>query len=161
MKKFENDSLMQEDRKVDKNDELRNRRLDQNEICAFLFLISIITSLSIIFTIIDECRFRMHLMTCKEIFHLYEKNRKRFSDRENQKLDEKDELRNRKLDQNDESRNRELDQNEVCALFSFDKSLLYDHHSVSFLYEFDDMQNFFFICMKKFENDLSNDDLND
>jgi hypothetical protein len=100
-------------------------------------------------------------MTCKEIFYLYEKNRKRFFDQEDQKLDENDELRNRKLDQNNESRDREPDQNKVCALFSFDKSLLYNHHSVSFSYEFDDMQENFFICMKKFENDFSSDDLND
>ncbi len=57
--------------------------------------------------------------------------------------------RNQKLNQNDELRDRKLDQNEVCALFSFDNSFLYDHHSVSFLYEFDDMQENFFICMKK------------
>ncbi len=34
----------------------------------FFWLISIITSISIISTIIVECQFRVHLMTCKEIF---------------------------------------------------------------------------------------------
>jgi hypothetical protein len=68
---------------------------------------------------------------------------------------------NRELDENDKLRNRELDQNKVCALFSLDKSFSYDYHSVSFSYELDDMQEHFFICMKKFENDSSIDDLND
>ncbi len=51
----------------------------------------------------------MYMMTCKKIFHLYEKIRKRSFDRESQKLDQNDELRNQKLNQNDELRSRELD----------------------------------------------------
>ncbi len=57
-------------------------------------------------------------MTCKEIFHLYEKIRKRSFDERSRELDENDELRNRQLDENDES--------EIENLMKINHS---DHHS--------------------------------
>jgi hypothetical protein len=58
----------------------------------------------------------------------------------------------RGLGENGELRGQRLGQNEVCAFSLLDKSSSYDHRWVSFLYEHDDMQEKFSICMKKSEN---------
>ncbi len=66
----------------------------------FFSFTSIIILFSIIFTIINECGFRMHLITYKEIFRLYEKIRKRFFDEKYRELNKNHELKNRELNEN-------------------------------------------------------------
>jgi hypothetical protein len=60
-----------------------------------------------------ECQFRKHLLTCKKIFHLYNKFQKRSSDKAS-----------RELGQNDESRDRELDENQTIWIKSLKKRAL-------------------------------------
>jgi hypothetical protein len=60
-----------------------------------------------------ECQLRKHLLTCKEIFHLYDK----FQNRSSEKA-------SRELDQNDESKGRELDENQTIWIKSLKKRAL-------------------------------------
>jgi hypothetical protein len=105
--------------------------------------------ISIISTISVECHFRMNLMTCKKIFPSVWKNPKTVFWSKTSKTWWKwwIEIEN-------------LIKMKSARLFFFDKSLSYDHRWMSFSYESDDMQEKFFICMKKSENDFSSDDLN-
>jgi hypothetical protein len=60
-----------------------------------------------------ECQFRKHLLTCKKIFHLYDKFQKRSPEKAS-----------RELDQNDESEDRELDENQTIWIKSLKKRAL-------------------------------------
>jgi hypothetical protein len=116
----------------------------------FFFLISIITSLSIIFTINVKCHFRKNLMTCKEIFSSAWKNPKTIFWLKTSKTWWKWWIEIENL----------IKMKSARSLF-LDKSISYDYRWMSFLYEPDNMQEKFFICMKRFENDFSSDDSND
>jgi hypothetical protein len=82
MKKFENDSLIEEIENLMKMMNWEIENLIKMKSARFSF------SINHFHTIIIECHFRMNLMTCKKNFHLYKKIRKRSSEKASDELND-------------------------------------------------------------------------